>query len=354
MNEHVVKLRNLSNIILSEQESYSSLFTAIDELFQLFNKACECTYEDERLKQDIHLPEGKAIGTCWAALCVKEIMRTRKFLQGIYQAIQAAKSKFPGVPLRILYAGTGPFATLAVPFTALFSPEDIQFTLLEINPESYRMLFKVLDYFDCRDYVASAILCDATKYCPEHGEQFHIIISETMQQALIKEPQVSITMKLLPYLIGGGILIPENIRVSCAVMNMKMNNLRMQNPDFNEAYYYNLGTALELNKELELNYPKDLPFCEISFPIRYFQIPEQLSPDYNKLYLITKISIFQEVALTDWQCSLTLPYPLKLSADQLLPGKRFGLQYTISDSPHYKYYDIESARPDNQSSLECI
>lgn len=341
MNENVEKLRNLSRIILFENKPFSSLYTMIDELFQLFNDASGCTYEDEAVRKNIYLSEGKAIGTCWAALCVKEIMRTQKFLQGIYKAILSAKNKFPGEPLQILYAGTGPFAALAIPFTTLFLPKELQFTFLEINPESFRMLNHVIGYFNCQDYISAMELCDATKFRPYPDKRFHIIISETMQQALIKEPQVSITLNLLPLLAFGGFLIPENIQVNCAVMNMKKNSERMMNPDFHETYYYNLGQAFELNQNTPDQFSSAISFNNISFPMVHFQIPDPIDSDYNEVFLMTKITVFDDIILTDWQCSLTLPYRLKLASNRVTPGKRFGLQYVISDSPHYAYIPIE-------------
>lgn len=341
MNNNAKRLRELSSMIIFEDEASPSSFTLIDELFRLFTDASGCNYEDEALRRNIQLPEGRAIGTSWAGLCVKEIFRTQRFLQGIYQAILSAKEIFPEEPLQILYAGTGPFATLAIPFTTLFQPEELQFTFLEINPESYHMQHKVIEFFDCAAYIAASELCDATKYCPPSGKRFHIIISETMQQALVKEPQVSITLNLLPFLAEEGILIPENIHVDCVVMNMKKQQERLLYPNCAEEYYENLGTAFELNNNINNELPSDTPFQKINFPVRYFQLPDHLELNYSKVYLVTKITVFRDIFLTDNQCSLTLPYRLKFTNDQLTPGKCFGLQYIISDNPHYTYVTAE-------------
>lgn len=184
MKNNIDFLKELTHKIILEKQDYAKLFETTEELFQLFNTASGCRYDDDTLREHIYLPEGKAIGTCWAAYCVKEIFRTQKFLQGIYKAILSAQMKFPGETLQILYAGTGPFATLAIPFTTLFRPDEIQFTLLEINPSSFQMLNNTIQYFNCNDYICSMELCNAIQYRPNPDKKFHIILSETMLQAL--------------------------------------------------------------------------------------------------------------------------------------------------------------------------
>ena len=67
--------------------------------------------ENDRNREDIHLANGKALGTSWAARCVDDIIRTKKFVAGVYQAVQKLLNEYPEKTVHILYAGTGPFAT---------------------------------------------------------------------------------------------------------------------------------------------------------------------------------------------------------------------------------------------------
>jgi hypothetical protein len=71
-------------------------------------------------------PAGLAIDTRSAALCIFDMMRTRKFLLGIRDAIDEKLRIDPGQPVTILYAGTGPFATLLTPLITVFRPDQLQ------------------------------------------------------------------------------------------------------------------------------------------------------------------------------------------------------------------------------------
>jgi hypothetical protein len=70
----------------------------------------------------IHTGAGVAIGTTWAALCIDDVLRTKRFVSGLYHAIKTVADRRAG-PVHVLYAGTGPWATLVLPLTSRFSPE---------------------------------------------------------------------------------------------------------------------------------------------------------------------------------------------------------------------------------------
>ena len=55
------------------------------------------------------------------------------FLRGISSAIMEATRRFPAQPIEVLYAGTGPYASLAIPLMHRFAPSEVKFTLLEVH-----------------------------------------------------------------------------------------------------------------------------------------------------------------------------------------------------------------------------
>lgn len=329
MEDYKSNLKNLCAIFLKEENDYSELTKAINALNQLFCEASKLEAETEEAREDIYLPAGKAIGTFWAAMCVKEIMRTKNFLKGIYKAIKAAQKSFPETPIHILYAGTGPFATLVIPLTSLFSPQEINFTFLEINPESIRLLNNVVATLQLEDYINQVVMCDAAEYKHDENKPVHIIISETMQNALQKEPQVAITLNLLPLLPENGILIPQNIKIEAALLDSKRNAARMTgSSDYDGKCLHIIDTIFELNKDSGYH-------SNSSFPKAQVDIPYGLDAGYKELCLLTTIQVFDDVYLTHWQCSLNMPKKIMLLEQESIPVQKVSFQYEISNNPGF-------------------
>lgn len=163
-------------------------------------------------REHIQTLNGNAIGTFWAAKCIREIFRTQRFSRALYSSVLGAIGR-NSKQTHVLYAGTGPFAALALPIMMMLKPENVQFTFLEINPESIKILEKVIDLFDLRAYVKSIHQCDASLWdVPSSG--IDIVISETMCRALIAEPQVAIMLNLASQLPEDVVFLPEEIKVS--------------------------------------------------------------------------------------------------------------------------------------------
>ena len=128
-----------------------------------------------------------------------------------------------------MYAGTGPFATLITPLTTLFSSDQLQVTLLELNPVSFQKIQQVVQQMEIGAYVRRIVQTDATTYQIPADEQIDILLSETMQNALKREQQVPIIYNLLQQIDYEVILIPEVIELQLAVMNPTINRNRMLN-----------------------------------------------------------------------------------------------------------------------------
>jgi hypothetical protein len=340
MQNYLEQLRSITEILLKPEDDFGEISSAINNLFSLFSEVTELQADDERNRKDIYISKGKAIGTTWAALCVKELMRTKYFLRGLYGGIKEAQNRFPNTRIHILYAGTGPFAALAIPMTAIFSSEEISFTLLEINPASIAHLEKCICAFQAENYINEIVQCDATAYQTDKSNPIHIVLTETMLNALQKEPQVSITMNLVPQMLPEGILIPQNIRIDAALLSPKKNAERMTNPDFgNQKYYHPLKTIFELNKTTPKQHPikRIADISSYAFPEVLTELPEDLEPGYNELDLLTSIQVFGDVELAYNQCSLNLPKKLMHIDQNTLSSRKIMFQYVISEKPGFQY-----------------
>lgn len=334
MSSYKEKLKEITKILLEEEDEYGKIKEACDDLFTLFLTASELK-EDECSRKDCYLPKGKAIGTFWAGVCVKEFMRTKRFIRGIFYGIKKAQEKFPNRMIHILYAGTGPFGTLMLPLTTLFTSEEIKFTLLEINPNSIKSLKKVIKAFEVEKYVEEIVQCDATEYKADKEKPIHMVITETMQNALENEMQVSISLNLVPQMEKEGILVPQNISIKAALLDLKRDTERIMGVKGAEVdYYYPLSTIFQLNKESIEEYVKKE---NCYFKEEEVEFTKDIEQRYRRLSLFTSIKVFEEEELTYNQCSLTMPHRIMDIDWERDAVDKMSFQYVVSEKPGFLY-----------------
>lgn len=304
------KLTALSADILAPGDSHDKLAPAIREYSELMFDLTGVTENQDKGLQDISTNHGRAIGILRAALCTNELYRTQRFCRGLYQAVADKLKQNNTRPVHVVYAGTGPFATLALPVIMQFKPSQLQFTLLEINNESYTVLKQLLKTLDIEAFIRSFELCDAITWkAPD--EDIDIVLSETMNKALIKEPQVNIMLNMVSQLPAVVTYIPEAISVGLAIENYEGPRIHLA-----ELYNFNYNTYLKIIAQ-SAGQPH---WVFDTTTINY-------SPAFNNLIYTTDITVYANEKLTGANCSLNLPHKLKLQ----LPAHVNALQFTYHD-----------------------
>jgi len=302
-------LKQIADDLLFQQDD-DRLVAAATQLYSLCSSVTGI--DDSSIDTDdvneTRLPNGNAISPRDAARCVLDCRRTSKFLRGIHAAIVEAQTRFPNTTIEILYAGCGPFAPLALPLTSQFSSGQIQFTLLDIHKRSLDAAQSIFQAFGLTSFVRDYIHGDATSYV--HHSPLHVIITETMQRALEKEPQVAITFNLAPQLLPNGIFIPEKICINACLYNpstefllpdmLSKSTSSLESRQVNRTRI-NLGQILDLTAE-DLHALSD----EVCLPAVVLHIPKEANESLG-LMLLTTVKVFESVVLDEYESGITYP-----------------------------------------------
>ena len=197
-------------------------------------------------KDGVVLDGGDAIPPLEAIGCLRhDSYRVQMFLRGVRDAIREKLENNGGEKVRVLYAGCGPFATLALPLTTQFESSEVEFTLLDIHPESVTCIKKLIEELRLEEYFFGIYCCDAITY-RHQGEKPNIVMTETMNSALLDEPQFPITLNLLKQTDHEGILIPENIKVFTFIQDDR-GCLKV----LGEVFQVNRQIGMEINRALK-------------------------------------------------------------------------------------------------------
>jgi ectoine hydroxylase-related dioxygenase (phytanoyl-CoA dioxygenase family) len=291
---------------------------------ELVARLCEITGLDlhPALFLDEHATitaQGKAVSPTTAAQCAEDVQRTRIFMQGIYAAIQQKLRQKNNQTIRVLYAGTGPFGLLLVPLLPLLDAAQVQVTLLDIHPESLIKVQRVIDFLGVGNFIARSEPADACAW--ETDQRFDLIISETMRQGLIQEPQVSIFSYLQQFLKTDGWLVPEIIRLDLWLSSGNSTAPgESKNPDLH------LGSVFQLDKSTATQLGKGNTACAHG---------NLWVPDYDSalkdLKLSTFIQVFGAYQLHENQSQLTLP--LYERDARILPNSLLRFRYESGGYP---------------------
>lgn len=179
------------------------------------------------------LEGGVALASQYALDCLKDPLRTTRFIAGTYQAVKDQLDNSKDQKVNLLYAGCGPAAPLVLPFLHRFKTTELNITLLDITESSLKAAKKLVKKLKLDAYIQKYVLADAITYAHPKDQPLHLVVSETMDKGLYREPQVRIMQNLAPQLHINGVFIPERITL------------------FSEHTFYAKEPYFDINKDLE-------------------------------------------------------------------------------------------------------
>jgi Predicted RNA methylase len=337
INEALTLAQLFTQLVVANQDDKINidLLTQIEKIIQSF-----ATLNVEELESglDIGLSQGVAINPQLAAQCFTDYLRTHRFMLGTYECVKQLVEK-QIKPVRILYAGTGPYATIVLPLLYLFNRDQISISAIEINSDSYQAATHLIHQLGKDAYFESFLLADAITYTTDG--MFDIIISETMDKALTREPQLAIFNNLINFLVPSGYLIPEAIKVDLFASSIYLEKdvpyycfddtetrmLNSQHRQFIDTIIRADRYFFETNK---LHLTQSSVFLKT---VKTNHVKERL----GELIFITEVVVFGNILLLEDDSTLNKKY-ICYSFTEVDRGKDFDLYYLNNESPRIALY----------------
>ncbi len=326
-----MRLRQLTLEILDDAVAVHGLRPAVLALVGLLDEHGARARSDDISAGETRLGDGLALSPTMAAMCAQDYARTAVFLRGLHQAIRDAHDRAPQRPVRVLYAGSGPYALLATPLMSVLTPAQVQFTILDIHEESVASARRVVDGLGLGAFVSALTVADACRYRISPTRTPDIIVSETMNACLAKEPQVSIWRHLLAQ-APDATLIPDSVRVDAELVDLGREfafsdpDGGMRQPPARDRIF--VGTVFELTAETVRSWD---PAARERLPAGSLVIPSPRPPRHD-LMLFTRIRVYRDAVLEDYQSGLTVPRPLPYPGS-LSDGREIELHYQLGAHP---------------------
>lgn len=180
------------------------------QLSQLFNTLDALLPAQGDVRQHQFGETGMLISSVNAANCLRGPVRTLCYWRSLLIALEKLVHQ-ASRPIRILYPGCGPFATLVLPLLVGVISENIEIQFIEINQQSVNSLRQLMTMLQRPNLQCQVTHSDVLDF--QSSENFDLMISECMLASLQEEGQVAITYHLSQFLAPHAIVIPETIKV---------------------------------------------------------------------------------------------------------------------------------------------
>lgn len=339
------RLKELTDEILFSDLEHTRLQTSVAELYSVFSSMSGIADDSDGPDDGVEtvLAQGRAISPKLAAKCTLDYLRTAQFLRATHAVVLEAQKRFPNQTLEIVYAGCGPFAPLALPLSTQFTSDEIQFTLLDIHQRSLKSVEKITHTLGVTTFIRDYVLCNATSYKHPTQRPLHVVVTETMQSALLNEPQLSIAMNLAPQITDGGILVPESIDIDACLVDFSYK----PGPSGTEKpVRIMLGRVAEITldscRRLSRQFAAGAYPQESSLPAGSVETPSEVTEDFS-LTLLTTITVFGKFALREYESLLTYPIVLH-DVGTIRGGMKIEFYYQFGAQPGFKCRLVSNGR----------
>ena len=333
-------------VCLLNSEDHAAIQDALYNIHAVFSEITTVRGDilEPKHNAETFLAGGVAISPHLAARCLFDPDRTVQFLRGIYAGIHEVFSRFPGEQIQIVYAGCGPYATLLLPLATQFTSDQIQLTLIDIHESSVEGVQTLIEALGLEKHIYKCIQADAVTYRHPTEMPLHIVVCETMEAGLAREPQLAIMRNFLPQLHEKGLFIPENIEVKAFLSNSENEDIGLLM--HRDQFGYPIGRKMQLQKDrlplkriISLNadsaHPDAIGQGWDTIPLTTLEIPPR-DDRYDQFLLLTSVSIFDCFGFEPYDCELSFPLRLH-DLNQVESGTQIHFSYVFDGKPGLRH-----------------
>lgn len=326
-------MRELVDAILAQENPVHSLRPEILDLLEVFKSKSRSEWDrkEDLAAGESRTGEGLAVSPSMAAMCVEDYARTVVFLRGVHQAVLEAAKGCEARPVRVLYAGCGPFGTLAVPLMALFAPERCEFVLLDIHEKALEGARRLVTELGYEDSVVDYVEGDALSYEVSSSWLPDVIVSETMQACLDAESQVAIFRHFFRQ-VPEALFVPAEVRVDLKFVNQEREF--SFNGEEAERDRVEAGAVFVLNRESLAAWSEVEGEVLEGMTVR---VPDDVGS--RQPLLFTQITTFGDDVLSDYDSGLTCPKMLKFDG-KLNAGAELEFDYLLGENPQLRCREL--------------
>lgn len=325
-------LRRLTRLILESQSPAHSLRPEILELTRLLtnSQTIRPPQPEDISGGETRTLNGLALSPTMAAMCADDFVRTIEFIRGTHAAMVDLRQQIPNRPVRVLYVGCGPRATLVAPLMTVFSANEASFTLLDVHPDSIASARSIITSLGLESSVTNFETVDATTYRAHPDALPDVVLIETMRACLEAEPQVAITRHLLKQ-SPHAILIPQEVSIDLTLVNPAREfNLDGRDPIQAALQRDRIPVApvFVLNRETVKSWEGN---GSDRLPAAAARMPDPLETRYQPM-LFTTIRVYENHILKDYDSGLTCPRRPSIN-DPIQPGDAIQFHYELGSRP---------------------
>lgn len=338
------KIKARVKIILDEESTYAEIKDSIDIFYKKFSEITQITGKLKKAEPGLILPSGEMLSPQTAAGSILDYIKTTKFLRGIKKAIDFQLHTLKKDKIKVMYISPGPFASLIFPLIPIYKETELEINIIDVHSISIDAVSKIIKTHELKNYFDEILTIDPITYQNPKLKQFDIIIIDTIQKALFKEPQVAITSHFAKLLDDKGVLIPEEIKVTTALADLPTElafssskwtnfwlNIKRKNALNNRIL---LNTLFLLDKNINKNYKlTDLPKNQLVLPSA--EVKNKIGRMKN-LILLTEIKIFDDVILSEEDETGTTKLYFDRDVPSVKEGNKINIYYQFGPQPSFK------------------